>query len=95
MSVKNNQVVSIDNFNKIEELYYNRANDFYINLDKDTMLDVYSIITKKHKRKKKISLRFLDWFVTKYCKLYSISINVNNQYNKEDKYNIIIDIKLN
>ena len=88
MSVKNNQVVSIDNFNKIEELYYNRANDFYINLDKDTMLDVYSIITKKHKRKKKISLRFLDWFVTKYCMLYSISINVNNQYNKEDKYNI-------
>jgi hypothetical protein len=88
MSKKNNQVISIDKFNKIEELYYNRANDFYINLDKDTMLDVYSIITKKHKRKKKISLRFLDWFVTKYCKLYSISINVNNQYNKEDKYNI-------
>ena len=88
MSKKNNQVISIDKFNKIEELYYNRANDFYINLDKGTMLDVYSIITKKHKRKKKISLRFLDWFVTKYCKLYSISINVNNQYNKEDKYNI-------
>ena len=88
MSKKNNQVISIDKFNKIEELYYNRANDFYINLDKNTMLDVYSIITKKHKKKKKISLRFLDWFVTKYCKLYSISINVNNQYNKEDKYNI-------
>jgi len=88
MSKKNNQVISIDKFNKIEELYYNRANEFYINLDKDIMLDVYSIITKKHKRKKKISLRFLDWFVTKYCKLYSISINVNNQYNKENKYNI-------
>lgn len=88
MSKKNDQVISIDKFNKIEELYYNRANEFYLNLDKDTMLDVYSIITKKHKRKKKISLRFLDWFVTKYCKLYSISINVNNQYNKEDKYNI-------
>ena len=88
MSKKNNQVSSIDKFNKIEKLYYNRANEFYINLSENIMLDVYSIITKKHKRKKKISLRFLDWFVTKYCKLYSISINVNNQYNKENKYNI-------
>ena len=88
MSKKNNQVSSIDKFNKIEKLYYNRANEFYINLSENIMLDVYSIITKKHKRKKKISLRFLDWFVTKYCKLYSISINVDNQYNKENKYNI-------
>ena len=53
MSKKNNQVISIDKFNKIEELYYNRVNEFYLNLDKDTMLDVYSIITKKYKRELK------------------------------------------
>ena len=49
MLKKNNKVISIDKFNKIEELYYNRVNEFYLNLDKDTMLDIYSIITKKHK----------------------------------------------
>ena len=90
MSKKNNNVISIEKFNKIEGLYYNRANDFYINLDKETMLDVYSIITKKHKRKKKISLRFLDWFVTKYSSKYNVCYKNNED---DDDFNVHISYK--
>lgn len=86
MCIKEN-IISIDNFTVKEKLYYERANNFYCNLDKETITIIYSIITKKNK-KNKLSLRFLDWFVTKYCKLYNISITVDNEYNSIHKYDI-------
>ena len=78
---------AIKHFNNVDKLYYEKANIFYKNLDSETMDMIYSIITKK-KRKKKISLRFLDWFITKYCKLYNITIKIDNKYNKIDKCDI-------
>ena len=38
-----------------------------------------------------ISLRFLDWFVTRYCYLYKININVNNNLSIQKNFNINIE----
>ena len=40
-----------------------------------------------------ISLRFLDWFVTRYCYLYKLSIPIDNPYNKEKTSNVNISYK--
>ena len=40
-----------------------------------------------------VSLRFLDWFVTRYCYLYKLSININTPYNKDINFNINISYK--
>lgn len=83
-------LITIDNFSEIEKLYFTRINNFYKNLSIDEMQQVYDIITKN---KNKISLRFLDWFVTKYCKMYNTIIKVNNKYTNNDKFNINIHYK--
>ena len=70
-------LITIDKFSEIEKLYFIRINNFYKNLSNCDMQHVYDIITKN---KSKISLRFLDWFVTKYCKMYNTIIKVNNKY---------------
>ena len=83
-------VINIKDF-KSKELMYYRMLDKYFNdnaTDEEiqTMID---IINGNHL----ISLRFLDWFVTRYCYLYKLSINVNNAYNKEKNFNINISYK--
>jgi len=83
-------LITIDKFSEIEKLYFIRINTFYKNLINNDMQHVYDIITKN---KSKISLRFLDWFVTKYCKMYNTIIKVNNKYTNNDKFNINIHYK--
>ena len=83
-------LITIDKFSEIEKLYFIRINTFYKNLIYNDMQHVYDIITKN---KSKISLRFLDWFVTKYCKMYNTIIKVNNKYTNNDKFNINIHYK--
>ena len=83
-------LITIDKFSEIEKLYFIRINNFYKNLINGDMQSVYDIITKN---KSKISLRFLDWFVTKYCKMYNTIIKVNNKYTNNDKFNINIHYK--
>ena len=87
---ENNDLITIDKFSEIEKLYFIRINNFYKNLVKNEMQNVFDIITKN---KSKISLRFLDWFVTKYCKMYNTIIKVNNKYTNNDKFNINIHYK--
>lgn len=90
MDENNDDLINIDKFSEIEKLYFIRINNFYKNLNKDDMKNVYDIITKN---KNKISLRFLDWFVTKYCKMYNTIIKVNNKYTNNEKFNINIHYK--
>jgi hypothetical protein len=86
MSKNNTNLILIENFNVEEKKYYEKANEFFCSLDKSEMEYIYSVITKKNKKKKTISLRFLEWFVTKYCKLYNTMICVNNKYNNIERY---------
>ena len=88
--VENNELITIEKFSEIEKLYYIRINNFYKNLTHAELKNVFDIITKN---KSKISLRFLDWFVTKYCKMYNTIIKVNNKYTINDKFNINIHYK--
>jgi hypothetical protein len=88
--IENNDLITIDKFSEIEKLYFIRINNFYKNLPNNDIQSVFNIITKN---KSKISLRFLDWFVTKYCKMYNTIIKVNNKYTNNDKFNINIHYK--
>ena len=40
-----------------------------------------------------VSLRFLDWFVTRYCYLYKLSYKFINNFIKEENFNINISYK--
>lgn len=87
--VENNNTVDISSLKKKEKMLYDVLNDFFSKCDDKEIMTVIDIINGKYK----ISLRFLDWFVTRYCYLYKTSIQINNPYNKEQDFNINISYK--
>jgi hypothetical protein len=82
-------IIDISKFKKKEKMLYDVVNDFFNKCSKEEINKIISIINGKYK----ISLRFLDWFVTRYCYLYKTSIPINNNYNKEQDFNINISYK--
>ena len=82
-------IIDISKFKKKEKMLYDVVNDFFNKCSKEEIYKIISIINGKYK----ISLRFLDWFVTRYCYLYKTSIPINNNYNKEQDFNINISYK--
>ena len=84
-----NDLIEISKLSLIESNYYKELclfyNDYY-NDPNNLMIEIINIINSKNK----LSLRFLEWVVSKYCKLYLVCINVNNKYNTENEYNIYI-----
>jgi len=82
-------VIKITDFKSKELMYYNMLDKYFNNCTNDEIQSMIDIINGNHL----ISLRFLDWFVTRYCYLYKLSINVNNVYNKENNFNINISYK--
>ena len=70
-------------------MLYDVINVFFLKCSKEEINKIINIIDGKYK----ISLRFLDWFVTRYCYLYKTSIPVKNNYNKEQDFNINISYK--
>ena len=85
----NDDIITIYDFKKKEKMYYEVLNKFFKGCTQEEVDLMISIIEGKHL----ISLRFLDWFVTRYCNLYKLSIPVNNPYNKEIHFNINISYK--
>jgi len=82
-------IIKITEFKSKELMYYRMLDKYFndcIESEIQTMVDIIN-------GNNLISLRFLDWFVTRYCYLYKLSINVNNIYNKEKKFNINISYK--
>lgn len=58
-----NDVIEIDDFTLIEKMYYKRINKFIKNnLTKEQRIEMVNIINEESE----VSLRILDWFVTKY-----------------------------
>jgi len=84
-----NNIIDICNFKKKEKMLYDVLNDFFVKCNEKEIETIIDIINGKYK----ISLRFLDWFVTRYCYLYKTSIQINNKYNKEQDFNINISYK--
>jgi hypothetical protein len=83
-------VINIKDFKSKELIYYRMLDKYFNDNATDTEIQtMIDIINGNHL----ISLRFLDWFVTRYCYLYKLSINVNNTCNKEKNFNINISYK--
>lgn len=82
-------IIDISNFKKKEKMLFDVINEFFIKCSDDEINKIIEIIGGKYK----ISLRFLDWFVTRYCYLYKTSIEINNNSNKEQDFNINISYK--
>lgn len=87
--IENNNIIDIGSLKKKEKMLYDVLNDFFAKCDNKEITTIIDIINGKYK----ISLRFLDWFVTRYCHLYKTSIQINNPHNKEQDFNINISYK--
>jgi len=82
-------IIKISEFKSKELIYYNMLDKYFNNCTNDEITTMIDIINGNNL----ISLRFLDWFVTRYCYLYKFTINVNNLYKKENNFNINISYK--
>ena len=72
-----------------EIYYYNMLEKFFQNIPYKEIERMINIINGNNN----VSLRFLDWFVTRYCYLYKLSIQINNSFNKDNNFNINISYK--
>lgn len=82
-------VITIKDLKCKELMHYKKLDNFFNNSTKEECQMMVDIINGNHL----ISLRFLDWFVTRYCYLYKLSINVDNSYIKQKDFNINISYK--
>jgi hypothetical protein len=57
---------------------------FFQSCDLITIQKMIDIIKSKHI----ISLRFIEWFVIRYCSLYITNIDINNKFTKQKGFNI-------
>ena len=82
-------VITLKDFKFKELMHYKKLDNFFNNSTKEECQMMVDIINGNHL----ISLRFLDWFVTRYCYLYKLAINVDNSYIKQKDFNINISYK--
>ena len=89
-TVKNRDIMLISDFRGKDVYHYTIINDFYEKTDVKNIKLMISIIEGIHN---KISLRFLEWYVTRYCSLYKTTINIDTIYVKQKNFNINISYK--
>ena len=82
-------VITIKDFKAKELMHYKKLDNFFSECTKEECQMMVDIINGNHL----VSLRFLDWFVTRYCYLYKLSINIENKYIKQKDFNINISYK--
>jgi hypothetical protein len=82
-------IIEIKSLYGKEIYYYNMLEKFFQNQPDKEIKRMIDIINGTNI----VSLRFLDWFVTRYCYLYKLSISINTPYNKENNFNINISYK--
>ena len=89
----NNQIIDdiieINSLRGKEIWHYKMLEKFFLNCDMTTIQKMVDIINGNHL----VSLRFMDWFVTRYCYLYKKSITVNNIFCNQNNFNINISYK--
>lgn len=91
-----NQIASIeDDIIEISQLkgkeiwHYSMLEKFFSTCDSSQTQRMVDIINGNHL----ISLRFMDWFVTRFCYLYKSTINIANQFCTQNNFNINISYK--
>ncbi len=78
--------ITIDKFTNREKMLYNKLNRYYRNLKKKHMKTMLEIIWQKSH----VSLRLLDWFVTRYAKDNDTTYIINN---RDDAFYVHISYK--
>lgn len=81
----------VEFFNQKELCYYRKINKFFLTCSTgqiETMIDIIKSSSRKNKEipKSKISLRLLDWFVTKYPK--KINLTIENETNDIEIFDV-------
>jgi len=87
--VLDTDIIDIKSLYGKEIYYYNMLEKFFQSQPDKEIKRMIDIINGSNN----VSLRFLDWFVTRYCYLYKLSISINTPYNKENNFNINISYK--
>jgi hypothetical protein len=88
-NIEYDDIITITELKAKELLHYKMLEKFFSKCSEDEIVIMNDIINGNHL----ISLRFLDWFVTRYCFLYKLTINVENKYTVQSNYNINISYK--
>lgn len=73
------------NFTSKEKLYYKMIDKFFKELPKASINEMLDIIDGRSK----ISLRLLDWFVTRYANKFKVTYNLENK----ERFNVHISYK--
>lgn len=73
----------MENFNLIEQVRYNDINEYYKHMNINDLNNIYNILKYSYINKRKISLRFIEWFILYYCKKNSIFIDITNGKKKD------------
>ena len=80
---------NVTEFKGKEVYHYTMLEEFYNKCSEFELTRMVSIINGKYE----ISLRFLNWFITRYCKLYKVMFDINNSLVQCDNYNVNIGYK--
>lgn len=82
-------IIEISQLKGKEIWHYSMLEKFFMTCEMQIIQKMVDIINGNHL----ISLRFMDWFVTRYCYLYKTNININNKFTKQNNFNINISYK--
>jgi hypothetical protein len=82
-------VIEISQLKGKEIWHYSMLDKFFSTCDSSQIQRMVDIINGNHL----ISLRFLDWFVTRFCYLYKTTVNIANSFCTQNNFNINISYK--
>jgi len=82
-------LIDINDFKGKEIYYYTMLQDFYNKCPEKEIKRMINIINGKYK----VSLRFLDWFITRYCHLHKVTYDISNSFVKCENFNVNISYK--
>jgi hypothetical protein len=88
-NMSSSDVIEISQLRGKEIWHYNMLGKFFTGCDLLIVQKMVDIINGEHL----VSLRFLDWFVTRYCYLYKSTINITNNFCTQNNFNINISYK--
>ncbi len=74
---------------KKETYHYKIIDKYYKSLEKDNVLILIDIVEKKSK----VSLRLIDWFVTKYAHKFKVRLEKKNNTSIDNGFNVHISYK--
>jgi hypothetical protein len=82
-------IIEISQLKGKEIWHYSMLDKFFATCELPQIQRMVDIINGNHL----ISLRFMDWFVTRFCYLYKTTINIANQFCTQNNFNINISYK--